>query len=391
MVYSAFQYLSSLAEPHGLLRTLTDLQLCRDADGRPICSVGNSALVVKVRHAGDIFALRCYTRPKRNLRAIYGERLLPEELFVYTDGERGEWCDVVLGEWVEGTTLQMAMVRSLGDSERMQCLASQFDRLALDLLGREWAHGDVKPENIIVGTDGRMHLIDFDAMYRPGFSAADCEESGTRAYQHPDRAGVFGKEIDDYPIALISTSLHALARQPAFSGKEDDTLPIVPARAVAGEDEALTQIEALFASAGDAVRYRVARLLRSPQPRLPRLAEFLRYGLQERKPTATPLCLAERGGLWGYRIGNSNSNGDTKGEENGEEFAIPPVYDCGFEFGEGLAAVQVGSRWHFIDTAGRVAVNCADCDSVKPFRGGVAEKIAGQHRTKIDKTGKAIG
>ena len=383
MVCSAFQYLSSLAEPHGLLRTLTDLELCRDADGRPICSVGNSALVVKVRHAGDICALRCYTRPKRNLRAIYGERLLPEELFIYTDGERGEWCDVVLGEWVEGTTLQTALVRSLGDGERMHCLARQFDTLALDLLGREWAHGDVKPENIIVGTDGRMHLIDFDAMYRPGFSATDCEESGTRAYQHPDRAGVFGKEIDDYPIALISTSLHAIALRPVLFGREGDALPIVPARAVAGEDETLAEIEELFASAGDAVRYREARLLRSTQPRLPHLSEFLRYGLQERKPTATPLCLAEQGGLWGYR--------NAEDGEDGGGFAIPPVYDCGFEFGEGLAAVQVGSRWHFIDTAGRVAVNCADCDSVKPFRDGVAEKIIGSHRIRIDKTGKAIG
>ncbi len=377
MVCSAFQYLSSLADPYGLTRTLGDVRLCRDDAGEPIWSVGNSAVVFKATVGGHVRALRCYTRPKRNLRAIYREKLLPSELFVYTDGERGEWCDVVVDDWVEGETLQTAIVRSLGDGERMVTLARQFDTLALGLLKQPWAHGDVKPENIIVGTDGAMHLIDFDAMYRPEFSAADCDESGTRAYQHPCRAEVFGKEMDDYPIALISTSLHALARNPSLCD-DCDALPISPAQAVAGRDSALAEIERMFAAAGDAVRYRVARLLRSPLPRLHRLTDFLQYGQREPMPHDEPLSLDEYMGLWGYR--------DRDGQ-----FVIPPVYDCGFEFGEGLAAVQTGDRWHFIDTAGRVAINCADCDAVKPFRNGAAVKIVGARRTKIDKTGKEIG
>lgn len=377
MVFSAFQYLSSLSEPYGLTRTLTDMRLCRDHSGVPIYSVGNSAVVFKAMVGGRVCALRCYTRPKRNLQAIYRERLLRGELFVYADDEHGKWCDVVVSDWVEGSTLQTAIAAARGNSEQMQSLAERFDALAYNLLTQEWAHGDVKPENIIVGEDGGLHLIDFDAMYRPGFTADEGEEYGTRAFQHPDRAEVFGKEIDDYPIALISTSLHALALNPTL-WSDDDALPVTPAKAVAGEDAALAQIEQMFAAAGDAVRYRVARLLRSPVPRLNRLAEFLGYARQSLAPTDQELHLAERGGLWGYC------------DESGA-FAIPPVYDCGFEFGDERAAVRVGGCWHFIDTAGRVAINCADCDAVKPFRAGVAEKIVGGRRVKIDKNGKEIG
>ena len=377
MVCSAYQYLSSLVEPYGLLRTLSNVRLCRDSNGQPVCSVGNSAAVFKAMVGDRICALRCYTRHKRNLHAIYREALLPAELFVYTDGDRGEWCDVVIGDWIEGVTLQTAIVSSLGDCTKLKSLADGFDTLACQLLAQEWAHGDVKPENIIIDTAGRMHLIDFDAMWRPEFTASDSDESGTRAYQHSDRSEVFGKEIDDYPIALISTSLHALALNPTLQD-DADSLPVSPDKAVSGTDTVLAQIERMFASKGDALHYRIARLLHSPQPKLHRLAEFMRHTQERITPSNRTLHLAEQGGLWGYCDDDGLS-------------IIPPIYDCGFEFGDDRAAVRIGDRWHFVDTAGNVAINCADCDAVKPFRNGVAEKIIGNRRIKIDKTGKEIG
>lgn len=379
MITSAYRYLSSLAEPYGLTRTLDGLELCRDADGNPICSVGNSAVVFKIRHDGRIRKLRCYTRPKRNLKSIYRDRLLPAELFVYTDGNRGEWCDVVVEEWTEGATLHGEIVRSLDNPARLAELARMFDRFALGLLGEEWAHGDLKPENLIVGTDGRLHAIDFDAMYRPDFTADDCEETGTRAFQHPDREKIFGKEIDDYPIALISAALHALALDPTLYGRFEraDAMMISPARAVAGDDPALAAIEKTFAVHGDALHYRIARLLRSPRPELFGLADLLRCAHSPVRSTEEPLRLEEHQGLWGYC--------DSAG------FVIPPLYDCGFEFSDSLAAISIGGQWHFIDAAGRVAINCAGCDAVKPFRNGRAEKIAGGVRTAIGTDGEEIG
>lgn len=376
MITSAYHYLSSLAEPYGLTRTLDRLELCRDDCGNPIFSVGNSAVVFKIRHGGRICKLRCYTRSKRNLRAIYRERLLPAELFVYTDDNRGEWCDVVIEDWTEGATLHSEILRALDNPTRLAELARMFDAFALSLLGEEWAHGDLKPENIIVGTDGLLHAIDFDAMYRPGFTADDCEETGTRAFRHPDSENVFGKEIDDYPIALISAALHALALDPTLYVRFEraDAMMISPARAVAGDDPASAAVERILAANGDAAHYRIARLLHSPRPELFGLAELLRYAYTPVRTSGEPLQLDECDGRWGYR--------------DSEGFVIAPLYDCGFEFSDSLAAVSIGGQWHFIDETGRVAINCAGCDAVKPFRNGRAEKIVSGARIAIDTAGK---
>lgn len=373
MVTSLFQYLSSLADSEGLTRTLGPIELIRDERGEAVCSVGSSAAVFKVRCRGEVCKLRCYLRRKRNLRQIYRDRLLRSELFVYTDSEHGEWTDVVLDEWHEGHTLEHETAEHGCDAGRMAQLADMFDEMALKLLSQDWAHGDLKPENIIVGEDG-MHLIDFDAMYRPGMEECDCEESGTRAFQHPMRGRIFDKSIDDYPVALISTTLHAMAADTALHAETDGGVLIDPAKAVAGCDPMLERIERLFAARGDALRYRIARLLRSPMPQLFGLGTLLGYGLTPARTAKGVLQLAEQGGLWGYR--------------DDEGFVIPPLYDCGFEFSEGLAAVLVGGSWHFIDPEGRTAIECSGCDAVKPFRNGRAEVVRHGVRTAIGHDGK---
>lgn len=183
------QYLATLADSRGLTRTLGEIELCRDAQGRPLVSVGNSAAVFRIRHAGRICALRCYLRPPRHLREIYGTRLLEGELYLYETPTHGVWTDVVLDDWIEGETLDRVVRRAAqaGERTRLHDLAAAFDRLAAELLADERAHGDLKPENIVVGTDGGLHPIDFDAAYLPAFAGERSPELGTAAYQHPAR------------------------------------------------------------------------------------------------------------------------------------------------------------------------------------------------------------
>ena len=79
-------------------------------------------------------------------------------------------------------------------------------------------------------------------------------------------------------------------------------------------------------------------------------------------------------GLWGYRTP--------------ERIVIPPLYDCGFDFTEGLAAVRVGQAWHYIDIEGRPRIRCAGYEAVKPFRNGRAEVIRDGRRLEIDRAGR---
>lgn len=327
-------------------------------DDKLACSVGNSAIVFQVMYEGRKMAMRVYMRPHPNLRAIYGDRYYPKELLVNSSDTIYNLADVVLCDWYEGESLQSKIEECYNKPAKMQALSQMFEEFALSLLNEEWAHGDVKPENIILSSDG-LHLIDFDAMYREGFSADDCVEIGTSQYQHPLRdKSNFGRDIDDYPIALIVTVLAAMALDSSIGRNvpQSDNLLISPHLAVKGEDEVLERIETLFAEQGDIRHYRIAKLLHSPTPSLPQLKNLL-----DKAPAtvASPedLTLEYYNGYWGFALDG--------------RFVIPPLYDLAFDFREGLALVRVGDVWHFINERGEVVITCGRGVGIKPFRNGV--------------------
>lgn len=377
------QYLLTLSDPEGLLRTLAGAEVCRDAQGRILYAAGNSAVVFRIRHRGQVRSLRCYLRPMRHLREIYRERFLERELYLYDTAGAGTWVDVVVGEWIEGETLSEAAERAAAerDTQRLQALAAAFDALAARLVSDDRAHGDLKPENIIVDAQGALRLIDFDAAYLPEFSGEQSPELGTAAYQHPARtAADFNERLDDYPAALISTALHALALDPTLRERypESDGLLFTPREILRGRDAAYREVMELFERRGMALQYRIARLLASPTLQLFGLAEFLAASVREAGTAlaGTPperLELYVEHGLWGYRTP--------------ERVVIPPRYDNGFDFSEGWGAVQLGRTWHFIDGSGRVCLSCPGCDSVKPFRNGCAQVVRNGRRMQIDRAG----
>lgn len=280
-MFTLRQYLTTLADTHGLTKTLGGMEVCRDSRGRMCYTVGNSAIVFRVRHEGHIRSLRCYMHPPRHLAEIYGERLLPQELYLYDSPRSGVWVDVVLGDWIEGATLHEAVAEAAAaeDATRLGQLAAAFDRLAARLTSDDWAHGDLKPENIVVDSSGRLHLIDLDAMYLPAFAGEASPELGTAAFQHPARTiRDFNASLDDYPAALISTALHALALDPTLYVRYPDADGLLFSPQQIRTDEALREAIALFEREGLAVQYRIARLLYAPTPRLFGLPELLAWG-----------------------------------------------------------------------------------------------------------------
>lgn len=386
---SVRQYLFSVGNSCGLTRTLGRIDVCRDAGGRMCYSAGNSAVVFKIRRNGAYFALRCYTHKGRNLEAVYGPKLLPGELFVYRDDHHGDWVDVVLDRWVEGETLQERIV-SAGPEEFAR-LAEAFDRLAAAMTADDCAHGDLKPENIIVQPDGMLRTIDLDASFLPAFAGKESPELGTAAFQHPARtAADFDARLDDFPAALISTALHALACDPSLRERYgiQDTLLVDPHRLP--EDAAFREILALFKRLGMAAEYRIARLMLSPSHRLYGLPKLLAYAVRAHAETAIPPAAAEAScvgadavpelfvehGLWGYRCPQTGRT------------VIPPLYDCGFDFTEGLAAVRLDHAWHYIDTDGHPVIRCPECEAVKPFCNGKARILRDGRIFEIDRTGR---
>lgn len=395
------QYLMSLSDPGGLTRTLGEVEVCRDATGRMCFSSGNSAVVFRIRHRGEIRSLRGYLRPQRHLREIYGERLLEKELYLYTSPTGGEWADVVIGDWIEGEDLHTAIAAAAtaGDTERLRQLSEAFDRLAAAMVADDRAHGDLKPENILVTADGQLHPIDLDASYLPCFAGESSPELGTAAYQHPARtAEDFNERLDDYPAALISTALHALRLDPTLWLRygDTDTLLYDPRLSISRRDPALAESLARFEAQGMAVEYRMARLLYAPRPELPELGGLLAEAVRRADLNRADLNRAGEGS-GGGEAADGISADDKMPElfvENGrwgyrtrERVVVPPLYDNGFDFSEGLAAVLLGRTWHFIDADGCTRLSCPECESVKPFRGGRARILRHGSRLEIDPAG----
>lgn len=361
------QIIATLRSGRIICRTLPHVVPSVDACGRPKIHAGNSAVSAEVFVGGEnrLCLLKCYTRPKGRLAQIYGREYHPSELYVYDISGRGTWVDVVVRPWIEGPTLDGALREAVAaqDTERLGELSRRFDRMAADLLGRRYAHGDLKPENIVV-TDSGMELVDWDAAWLPSIAENEAVETGTPGYQHPLRtARLYDKSIDDYPIALISTMLASLAADCGGMSRSLDAGGglFSPADAVAGRDRALRRAEDLLARRGEALHYRIARLLHSPVPQLPSLKTMLDYLCMPR-PESSGFDGAEleRGPSgWGYvRAG---------------EWIVPPLYDSGFEPSEGLALVELGGCRHFISCDGRSKIECSQFDWVKPMRAGRAE------------------
>lgn len=349
----------------------------------------------------------------------------------------------------------VAAAAEAGDTARLRRFAAAFDHMTAALTADDWAHGDLKPENIVADNRGRLHLIDFDAMFLPAFAGRHSPELGTAAFQHPARTvRDFDASLDDYPAALISTALHALALDPTLYARYSDADGLLFTPQKIGTDAALCEVLALFERRGLAAQYRIARLLRSPSLRLPGLPQLLalaaettetdeRTGPEETKnavntATTGTTGSGETAGSTGPKRamgaeetagGNSGSaGGPTDGSadspaddsadgttgaptedptdgavaeaaelfvENGlwgyrtpEQVVVPPLYDCGFDFTEGLAAVRLGATWHYIDGAGRTRISCPGCEAVKPFRNGRAPVVRGGRRLEIDREGR---
>lgn len=380
-MFTLRQYLFSAEDPYNLFRTLDRIEFERDSRGELCYSVGNAAVTFRVLIAGERHALRCYFHPSSRRKRIYQAEYLEREFFIYDTPPHGRWVDVVLTRCVEGEELGGILSRaaSAGDKTLLASLSERFDRLACELLDAPWAHGDLKPENIILDPAGELQLIDRDAMFLPEMQGEQSTELGTAAYQHPARTTAdFDATMDDFSVALISSALYALSLDPTLYERFGDRDGLLIDTRHLATDEALQAILELFAGRGEAVRYRIARTLLRRRPGTLPCREWMHLC---GKPFATedgqiPELYFSNEGLWGFRTE--------------EKVLIPPLYDGGYDFSEGVAAVRLGTHWHFINLRGEVVLSCPPCIDVKPFRGGRATLYTEHESYEIDIRGQRL-
>ena len=84
--------------------------------------------------------------------------------------------------------------------------------MAAWLRSQPFAHGDIKPDNIIVRPDGTLTLVDYDGMFVPAMKGQKSPTIGTKDFSHPLRTvDDFDETIDDFALASIALSLKAIS------------------------------------------------------------------------------------------------------------------------------------------------------------------------------------
>ena len=233
MIYPLLsEYIDAILSPEDSFDELKDLHPVLDAAGRPVMSSGNFAVVFKMEDAsGKQYALKCFLREQEGREQSYrliAEQLeeiespyflkvkyLENELFVDTATSEQEEFSVLLMDWVEGKTLDK-YIRGIIDSKYyLSDLAYRFSIFANWLYEQPFAHGDLKPDNILIKNDGQIVLVDYDGMYVPAMKGQEAREIGSPDFRHPKRTSqVFNERIDDFPLTSILLSLKLISINP---------------------------------------------------------------------------------------------------------------------------------------------------------------------------------
>ena len=217
---------------------LKNLRPVLDEEGNPVMTSGNFAVVFKMKdeQTGKQYAVKCFLREQEGRAEAYrmiAEELeyvsstfltpikyLDKELFVDTNAGDEKEFPVLLMDWVEGETLDKYIRKHLDDQYELSLLAYQFSRLAMWLMPQPFAHGDLKPDNILVKDDGTLVLVDYDGMYVPAMKGQKARELGSPDFRHPSRTETdFDEHIDDFSLASILLSLKTISLQPSLLEK----------------------------------------------------------------------------------------------------------------------------------------------------------------------------
>ena len=223
------EYLAAIQDAHDNLDKLNHLVPVLDKHGEPYRSSGAFAVVLKMKdeQTGKCYALKCFTEDQEGRAEAYRQiaeelefvdspyitsvKYLEKELFVDSNCE-GDEFPVLLMDWIEGETMEKYIAENYTDSYEMSMLCYRFCKLAAWLRSQSFAHGDIKPDNIIVRPDGTLTLVDYDGMFVPAMKGQKSPTIGTKDFSHPLRTiDDFDETIDDFALASIALSLKAIS------------------------------------------------------------------------------------------------------------------------------------------------------------------------------------
>ena len=179
------------------------------------------------KSTGKYYALKCFTEEQEGRADAYRQiadeldmvdssyitsvKYMEKELYVDSQCEEDEF-PVLLMDWVEGETMEAYIAANYHNQSAMSMLCYRFGKMAAWLRSQSFAHGDVKPDNIMIRPDGSLTLVDYDGMFVPSMKGYKSPTIGTKDFCHPLRTmDDFDETIDDFSLASIALSLKAIS------------------------------------------------------------------------------------------------------------------------------------------------------------------------------------
>ena len=228
------EYVRAIQDASNNLDELAHLVPVLDDHGEPYRSSGAFAVVFKMKdeQTGKCYALKCFTEEQEGRAEAYRQiadelefvdssyitsvKYLDKEIFVDSSCEEDEF-PVLLMDWIDGETMETYIAENYQDNYAMAMLCYRFCKMAAWLRSQPFAHGDIKPDNIMVRPDGNLTLVDYDGMFVPAMKGQKSPTIGTKDFSHPLRTvDDFDETIDDFALASIALSLKAISLKPSL-------------------------------------------------------------------------------------------------------------------------------------------------------------------------------
>ena len=228
------EYMRAIQDAGNNLDKLAHLVPVQDDHGEPYRSSGAFAVVFKMKdeQTEKCYALKCFTEEQEGRAEAYRQiadelefvdtsyitsvKYLDKEIFVDSSCEEDEF-PVLLMDWIDGETMESYIAENYQDNYTMAMLCYRSCKMAAWLRSQPFAHGDIKPDNIMVRPDGNLTLVDYDGMFVPAMKGQKSPTIGTKDFSHPLRTvDDFNETIDDFALASIALSLKAISLKPSL-------------------------------------------------------------------------------------------------------------------------------------------------------------------------------
>lgn len=241
MIYPTIsEYMGAIKDASDSFEALVHLTPVTDTHGDPVMSSGNFAVVFRMKNSkneAEQYAVKCFLKEQPGREESYRKiaetldnisspylttvKYYERELFVDSKISQENEFPVVLMKWENGLPLDKYVRKHQDNPYKLGELSDNFSELAMWLLQQPFAHGDLKPDNILIRENGIPVLVDYDGMYVPAMKGESSRETGSPDYRHPARtAEYFNEHLDDFPLTVLALTLRLLYLDNSLIKKE---------------------------------------------------------------------------------------------------------------------------------------------------------------------------